>query len=253
MERSLRVDCVVLRHSDWGEADRLLWLFTRERGKLRVIAKGVRKPRSRKAGHLEPFMRATLQLSYGRELWIVTQADTLDAYLPLRDDLLRAAYAAYIVELLDRFTYDEGENRALYALLIETLERAAREDDPFLAVRYYELRLLEQTGFRPNLFHCVECAAEIIAESQFFSAERGGVLCPRCGVNVPATRPVSLDALRFLRHLQRSPYTVAKRAMLSAPIRSEMEALMQFFITFMLERGLNSPEFLKRVRRNFQS
>ena len=111
-ERTLRTEVVVLRHTDWGEADRLLVLFSREAGKLRAVAKGVRKLHSRKAGHLEPFTRVKLLLARGRDFWIVTQAETVDAYLPIREDLVRTAYAAYVIELLDRFTYEEGENRA---------------------------------------------------------------------------------------------------------------------------------------------
>ncbi len=250
VERSLRVQCVVLRHTEWGEADRLLWLYTRERGKLRAIAKGVRKPRSRKAGHLEPFTRVDLLLAFGRDFWIVTQAQTVDAYLALRDDLLRTGYAAYVIELLDRFTYEEGENRALYALLVDTLSRTANEDDPFLTVRYYEIRLMDLVGFRPDLFHCVNCKAVVQAEDQYFSAEQGGVLCPRCGFNAPATRPVSMNTLRFLRHFQRSSFAEAKRAALNTGVRAEMESLMQYYLTYLLERGLNTPAFLRAVRRN---
>ena len=148
-ERSLRVEAVVLRHSDWGEADRLLSLYTREAGKLRVVAKGVRKLRSRKAGHLEPFTRVALLLARGHDLWIVTQADTLDAYLPLREDLLRTGYASYVVELADRFSYEEGQNSGLYRLLVETLERVTRapeEADIQFALRYYEIRMLDLLG-----------------------------------------------------------------------------------------------------------
>src|SRR5512140_3276703 len=105
--RSFRVEAVVLRHADWGEADRLLTLYTRERGKVRAIAKGARKIRSRKAGHLEPFTRVTLQLARGRYLLIVTQADTVDAYLPIHENLAKTGNAAYIVELLDRFTFED--------------------------------------------------------------------------------------------------------------------------------------------------
>ena len=110
-ERSYRVEAVVLRHMDYGEADRLLGLYTREGGKVRAIAKGVRKIRSRKAGHLEPFTRVALQLAQARELPIVTQAETIDAYLAMRDDLVKTGYAAYVVEMVDRFLFEEGENR----------------------------------------------------------------------------------------------------------------------------------------------
>ncbi len=88
-EHSLKVEAVVLRHSDYGEADRLLTLFTREQGKLRAIAKGVRKMQSRKAGHLEPFAQVTLMLAQGHDLWIVTQAEAIESLQPLREDLTR--------------------------------------------------------------------------------------------------------------------------------------------------------------------
>jgi DNA repair protein RecO (recombination protein O) len=248
--RSFRVDAVVLRHSDWGEADRILGLFTLEMGKLRVIAKGVRKVRSRKAGHLEPFTRSTLQLAYSRDLPIITQAETLAAYLPLHDDILLTTYAAYVVELLDRFTYEEGENRGLFHLLTDTLGRLCLpEADPELTVRYYEMRLLDLVGFRPQLFHCLRCGKPIQAEDQYFSTALGGALCPTCGPDQPGARPISLNALRYLRHFQRSPYAEAIRQPPSRAAVAEMENVLQDYMTYTLERGLNTPIFLRRVKR----
>ncbi len=247
--RSQRVEAIVLRHSDWGEADRLLWLFTREIGKVRVVAKGVRKPRSRKAGHLEPFTRVELMLAQGRDLPIVTQAEARDAYLTLRGDLVRVGYAAYVIELLDRFTYEEGENMALYRLLSETLSRINNETEPAFAVRYYEVRLLDLVGFRPQLVDCVGCGKEIVAEDQFFSFEKGGVICPGCGIREAGVRPVSMPALRILRHFQRSNYTEAQRLRLASNVDFELENLMNNYLTYLLERGLNSPAFLKQVKR----
>lgn len=247
--RSFCADAVVLRHSDWGEADRLLTLFTRETGKTRAIAKGARKIRSRKAGHLEPFTYVRLMLARGRDLLIVTQADTVDAYQPLREDLLRTGYAAYVVELLDRFVYDEeGANPAIFRLLTETLSHLCSEAEPQLAVRYYEVRLLDQLGFRPRLFECANCGEEIKAEDQYFSASQGGVLCPRCGKGLPGVHPVSMDALRYLRHFQRSSYKEAQRARLTPGVQTELETLMQHYLTYLLERGLNTPGFIKRIK-----
>jgi DNA repair protein RecO (recombination protein O) len=247
--RSFRLEAVVLRHSDWGEADRLLTLFTRQRGKVRAIAKGARKVRSRKAGHLEPFTRVTLQLARGRDLLIVTQAETIDAYQPLREDLLRTGYAAYVAELLDRFTYEEeSENQAIFRLLTETLSRVASEPDPWLAIRYYEMRLLDHLGFRPQLFTCANCEAEIKAEDQYFSAFQGGALCPKCGAGLPGVWKVSLEALKYLRHIQRSSYAEAQRARPVPAIQNEVETLVQKYFTFLLERELNTPRFLKQVK-----
>ncbi len=246
--RSQRVEAVVLRHMDWGEADRLLWLFTRETGKVRVIAKGIRKPRSRKAGHLEPFTRVVLLLAQGRDFPIVTQAEAQEAYQALREDLVRMGYASYVIELLDRFTYEEGENYGLYRLLCETLARINNEADPAFGVRYYEVRLLDLVGFRPQLFQCVNCGAEIKAEDQYFSFDKGGVMCPKCGIKEPGARQISVQALHILRHFQRSSYKEAQRARLATPVDFEIENLMGNYLTYLLERGLNTPEFLRQVR-----
>jgi DNA repair protein RecO (recombination protein O) len=247
--RSIRVHAIILRHADWGEADRLITLYTREQGKLRAVAKGARKITSRKAGHLEPFTHVKLQLSRGRDLFIVTQADTVDAYLPLRETLILTGTASYVVELLDRFVYEEeGANPTLFRLLADTLRRLASGEEPWLAVRYYEMRLLDFLGFRPQLFKCANCGREIQAEAQFFSFSAGGVICPRCGGGLPNLKSISVETLKYLRHFQRSSYGEAARARPSLEARVEAESIMQAYFTYLLERELHSPGFLKHVR-----
>ena len=249
----------MLRHTDWGEADRLLWLYTLEMGKLRAVARGVRKLRSRKAGHLEPFTRVQLLFARGRDLPLITQADTLDAYLPLREGLVGVTYASYVVELLDRFTAEfvpseEGENRSLYRLLVDTLRRISQGERSWISVvRYYEVRLLDMVGFRPQLFQCTNCGAEIQAQDQYFSAQLGGVLCPRCGplyeAQAGGVQPISMAALKYLRHFQRSSFSDAAARPPLAEVNRELELVIQHYITYLLERGLNTPPFLRRVRK----
>jgi DNA repair protein RecO (recombination protein O) len=247
--RSFRASAVVLRHSDWGEADRILTLYTREQGMVRAIAKGARKVTSRKAGHLQPFTHITVQLAKGRDLLIVTQVETVNAFLPLHDDLVKTGYAAYVVELLLRFSYEEeSANPSIFRLLVDTLDRIEKEDDAWLAIRYYEMRFLDAVGFRPQLFECANCGREILAEDQFFSFTAGGVICPRCGEGVPNIMRISLEALKYLRHFQRASYRDASRAKPSFEVQKEAEVLMQGYFTHLLERELNSPGFIKRVR-----
>jgi DNA repair protein RecO (recombination protein O) len=248
-QRVSRVEAIVLRHSEWGEADRLLWLFTLEMGKIRALAKGARKIRSRKAGHLEPFTRVSLLLAKGRDLLIVTQAETIEPYLPLREDLAGMTYASYIVELLDRFTYEEGENDSLYRLLSDTLDRLSSGEEKDLVIRYFELRLLDLVGFRPQLFRCLGCGDEILAQNQFFSPQEGGILCPTCGSNTEGAYPISMTALKYLRHFQRSNYSTARRAKLGQEINRELETIVQNYLTYLLERGLNTTIFLRRLKR----
>ncbi len=247
-ERTLRVEAIILQHSDWGEADRILRLYTREQGKLRAIAKGARKLKSRKAGHLEPFMRSRLMLAQGRDMWIVTQAELIEPYDPLRQNLESTARMAYVIELLDRLTYEEGQNWQLFDLVSSTLSRLVEQADPFVPIHYYEMRILDLTGYRPLLFECASCRKKIKAEDQFFSAELGGVLCPSCGARTAGSRLISMDALRYLRHFQRSSYAEALRADPPAKTRTEVESILNYYLTYLLERGLNSTEFLKQIK-----
>jgi len=189
-----------------------------------------------------------LQLARGRDVLIVTQAETVDAYLSLRDDLVLTSQASYMLELLDRFTYvDEIENSSIFRLLTESLSRLASNHDVWLVIRYYEMRLLDYLGFRPQLFECTNCGREIKAEDQFFSFSAGGVICPRCGRGLPNLQSITVDTLKYLRHFQRSSYVDASRAKPTPQVQQEAETLMQGYFTYLLERELNTPGFLKKI------
>lgn len=247
-ERSRRVDAIIIRHQRWGEADRILTVFTRELGKIRIVAKGARKTTSRKAGHLLPFMRSALQVSQGRDLWILTQAETINAYLPLRDDLLRVGNAAYVLELLDKFTLEDGPNPPLHRLVFETLDRLSDDLPAFVVLRFYELRLLDLMGFRPQLFQCTVCQEEIKARDQFFSAQAGGVVCPSCGIKTAGARRISMVALKYLRHFQRSSFKEALAATPGEEVINEVEKIVHWYLTYLLERAINSQAFMQQIR-----
>jgi DNA repair protein RecO (recombination protein O) len=234
---------------EFGEADRILKLFTHERGKITVIAKGVRKIRSRKAGHLEPFTRVNLFLAKGRNLDIITQAETVDAYLHLKDDLRLVAYASYVVEVLDRFTYEEGQNIGIFNLLVNTLARLESQPNSETVIHYFEQRLLELLGFRPQLFECVVCSETIQPQDQYFSPLIGGVVCPKCAGAQAEAWPVQKDVLKYLRHLQRSKWRSLENVTIPEEVEKGLEALMERYLTYLLERKLNSPGFIRDVKQ----
>jgi len=246
---SYRAQAIVLGHIEYGEADRILRLFTYEKGKITAIAKGVRKIRSRKAGHLEPFTHVNLFLAKGRDMDIITQAETVDGFMGLREDLRRVAYANYIVEVLDRFTYEEGPNVGVFRLLVNTLSHLDRQENLETVIHYYEIRLLDHLGFRPQLFNCVDCGKEVIAEDQFFSPLVGGVLCPRCGSARPEAWPIQVDVLRYFRHLQRSNWEKVREMVIPEGIEKGLTGLLERYLTYLLERKLNSPDFLHEVQK----
>lgn len=247
-ERTFRTEAVVLRRTDFGEADRLVTLYSREHGKLRAVAKGARKPQSRKTGHVELFMHSKFFLAKGRDLDIITQAEMITSYAALRDDLVRATYASYAVELLDRFTVEEDVNASVYDLLVAALDWFATTDDVLLAARYYELRLLSLTGFQPRFFNCVACGEAIAEQDQFFSAELGGLLCPGCADGDRNARRVTAVTVKVLRYLQTRSWDTVRHLRLKRPLLHELESIMHFYIIYTLERNLKSVDFLHRLR-----
>jgi DNA repair protein RecO (recombination protein O) len=248
-ERVYRTEAVVLRRFNLGEADRLLTLYTLKHGKVKAIAKGVRRPKSRKAGHLEPFTQVELMLARGRELDIITQAEAIDTYPQLREDLVRIGQASYVIELVDAFTVERDENRLLFGLLITTLDRLAHLESVEATIRHFELRFLELAGFRPEWFVCLNCKDEVRPEDQFFSADQGGVLCARCGAGRKDVRPISLTALKVMRHFHRSNYETAAQVTIRSSVHTELDGLMEDYINYLLERRLNTTQFLRRVKR----
>lgn len=248
-ERTYRIEAIVLRRSNFGEADRLLTLYSRERGKVRAIAKGARKPQSRKTGHVELFMRTRFLIAQGRNLDIVTQAEMVESYAPLRADLIRTTYASYAVELLDRFTPDDERNPRLYDLLASALEWMGEAPDIRLAARFYELKLLSLAGYQPQLFFCLGCGDPIEEVDQYFSFELGGLLCPACREVDRNAVPASAVAIKVLRYLQTRGWETVRALQLKPVLHRELESLMHGYITYVLERNLKSVDFLKRLRR----
>jgi DNA repair protein RecO (recombination protein O) len=246
--RIYRTEAVILKGYDYGEADRILTLYTPDAGKLRAIAKGVRRGKSRKAGHLDLFTRSTLLLARGRQLDIITQAETIETFAPMRTDLWRVSLCHYVAELVDSFSVEGLGNPPLYATMVLSLRRLASSGNLDLVVRGFELQLLSLTGYRPQLHRCLACDSVIQPQLNRFSAKLGGVLCPECGSADSAAPPISVEALKVLRNLQTNEAAVLQLARLPDDVQREMERRLQEYIVYRLESRPRSLGFLERLR-----
>lgn len=246
-EKVFKSEAIILRRQDFKEADRLLWLLTPDHGKLRAIAKGVRKMNGRMTGHVELFSRAHMLLASGQELYTVSQAEQLEPYLPLREDLRRGGYAWYLVELLDRFSEFEEAQPALFHLLNAALGWLCdAESDLPLVARFFEMRLLRLVGFEPSLFQCAVGQEDLEPCDQYFCVNDGGVVCAdhRRGRSV---LPISLTAFKVLRYMQRQDFAAVRRVRIDPVIHAELERITQAYIVHLLEMRLRSIDFLHRL------
>jgi DNA repair protein RecO (recombination protein O) len=203
MPRMFKCEAVVLRSLRYGEADRILHLYTAERGRIGAIAKGVRRARSRFGGRLEPLSRVALILHEGRgDLCTVTSADTVHPHSALRERRASIERAVQACEAVLRLLDSQESNRPAYNLLCHEL--ALLDADPAAATRAqalaFRLKLLLAAGFAPELGACASCGERDHLSA--FSASAGGVVCPGCEAG---SFGLSAEAHEFLVHALTQP------------------------------------------------
>lgn len=249
--RVYSTDAFILKRSDFGEADRLLTLLTPKTGKVKVVAKGVRRTTSRLAGNVELFTVSHLLLASGRDLDIITQAETRERFDHLTDKVWAGTCAYYMSELVDRFLGEEVEHYDIYQLLIDALRfldgialSDAREASSLL-LRYFELQLLDHLGYRVSLHQCASCGGDLLPQENGYNAALGGTVCQNCSHH--SRRTISLNTLKVCRLLQRSTLTSFPKIRLTADIEHEIEAVIQSNIRYQLEREIKSWDLLHTV------
>jgi len=247
--RRYTTEAIVLSRFDLGEADRVLTLITPSIGKLKAIAKGIRRPTSRLGGSLEPFAELTVALARGRTFDVVTQVSVGHAWLALRDSLESAATAWYLAELADRSLEERHAAEPLYALLRRAYELLDAGMAPGRVARWYEMHLLDELGMRPEVDRCVECDRVLDAGEQFrWVPPLGGVVCERCPGPPHARTGLGLDALKVLKAYQRLDIEALAELRLSADVEREVETALREFVRYALERDARSLAFLDEVR-----
>jgi DNA repair protein RecO (recombination protein O) len=243
-------DAIVLTRFDYGEADRIMTLFTPAHGKFKAIAKGVRRTTSRLGGALEPLAELRVALARGRTFDVVTQVEVTQPWLRLRDSLESTATAWYLAELADRSMEERHEAEGLYALLRRAYELLDAGMDAGRVARWYEMHLADEMGVRPEVDRCVECDRVLEADERFrWVPPLGGVLCPRCPGPPHELTALSLEALKLLKAYQRLDVEALAALRLPAAVEREVEQAMRDFLSVALEREARSLPFLDEVRR----
>ena len=247
--RSYKTEAVVLRAFPVLEADRLVTVLTPSLGKLKVTVRGARRITSRLGGHLDVLNRVHLTLALGHRFDVVTGAESAESFASLKGDLDRLAAALYLSELVDGLLPEAAPHPAAYGLLLEALRAldGAQEAEESV-LRYVELRLLEDTGYLPELQRCLVCGKELEAGHHRFAPALGGTVDDRCVVAAGRVLPLSVDALKVLRHFARSDFAEATRLHLGAELDAELEGILGFSLQHVLEREMGTAGFIAHLR-----
>jgi DNA repair protein RecO (recombination protein O) len=258
--RNYQTRGIILKQTKLGEYDKIVTIFTQEFGKLKAVAKGACRPKSKLGGNVEPLTYSLMLLARGRNLDIITQSQTINGFLALKSDLWRMACGFYILELIDSFTVEGGENRPLFDLLLDVLKQLSDPGGNEALLRYFELHLLHHLGYRPQLRRCVVCDSPLKPAVNFFSPGKGGLVCPRCNseennryeqidaISFNPSIPFSVGALKVLRLWQSCDYVTARRVKIKPELSAELARILHEYIRYILQRELKSLTWLQELR-----
>ena len=231
---------VVLKTIKLGEADRIVTLFTRENGKVRAVAKGIRKTKSRFGGRLEPFTRVQLLIYRGRSLDTITQADILDSFDHVRRDYKSLTSASAMAEIVEKITPEREGAFNIYAVLFGGL-KALAEDKGDSVLPAFLIKLLSVTGYNPELQACAGCGDQTFLGG--FSPALGGAVCESCWTEDQNALGIPADRIELMSTLLGSEFGY------QAPQESidDVTNALRMYAEFHLERPLRSLQMLRAV------
>lgn len=247
--KTYRAEALTLKSIPLGEADLLVTLFSREEGKLRATAKGARKATSKLVGHLEPLTLTRLSLNRGRNLDVISQAQTVANFTALKSDLTAVSKGLYVAELVDGFGTEASPNEPLLRLALDTLTAISRDPEAELPLLYFQLHLLAVSGLLPELGCCVECRRAVEPGWHRYSAAGGGVFCMECAPVDGGLRPLSLRALKVLRLLARSSAGELPQLALDELLSLELKSILTGTVQYWLDKEIRSRAFLEHLAR----
>jgi DNA repair protein RecO (recombination protein O) len=247
-DRLYTTEAIVLSRRNLGEADRIYDVYSVRHGRMSMIAKGARRAENRNGRSLDLLNRVIVQLYRGRSLDVVRGVETVAVHPGLRSDLQAFTHASYIADLVRVVTHEDEPSEQVFTLLSESIALLSDGVDPWALVRYFEYALLEASGFQPQLYICPRCRDPLTAQVNAFSTREGGVVCPRCRVDDPASTPLSVNAQKYLRTMEREGLGRVLSLNLDPDSRLQIQQALTGYMQHIAERPLGSLAVLHALQ-----
>ncbi len=236
------VEGIVIRTMDYKESDKIVTIFSREHGKLGFVAKGARKMKSKYGAACQLFTRAEFSIYMNRQLGTLRHSDITHSFHVLRAKIDHAAYAAYLNELLELMLPESTPDEPLFESYLRALESIEEGDHMPVILHIFELKMLYEAGYAPQLLQCVFCRSEQV--KFVLSAKAGGVVCPRCIHGDPTAKPLPENIRRLLFTLQQMEVSQLGNVNLSEQTMQMLFQYLRYFIDYHVEHKWKSRTFL---------
>jgi DNA repair protein RecO (recombination protein O) len=239
-------EAIVVGYRDLGEADRILTLFSPERGKIHAVARGVRRPRSPLLAGTQLFSYSKFLLVEGKNLDSVSQCELKESFFKIREDLDRMAYGAYFAELLRISTRECDKSEEVFRFFLKTLFLLQVWEDLQVMARVFELKLMALQGFKPQIFCCVNCGEKRM-EKVWFSSLSGGILCEKCKNKDEKAIRISKETLSVMKHILKKRFEELAELKVTQNVKNELKEVILNFVLHQLERKPRTLSFLEDI------
>jgi DNA repair protein RecO (recombination protein O) len=243
----VKTSAITLKSRKWGEADRIVTFYAKHLGKIRAVARGARRLKSRMGAALEPLTLCELNLfeKSGDALYRVSQVDLIEPFVKFREDLTMMAAAARMANVVGAVTPDGDPDPHVFDTLEQGLRSLLTTDDPGLTALLFQIRLLGLTGFRPQTDHCAACGKTRVIEEPQFSPASGGLVCLTCAaVQRAPCLPLSRGSLAFLQQALRLAPGMVTRLKAAGQVRCEVEEAIERYVTVVAGKRIPPVDFL---------
>ena len=231
---------IVLKRSNFGEADRLLTIFTEKYGLIRVIAKGVKKPLSKLAGHIELFCLTDFLIVEGKNLDLLTGAEIRKCFFNLRDNIAPTSKAFYLAEIVIRMLPESEPHPNIFKLFDDVLENLNSQNSDLLVV-YFEINILNELGYLPELHKCVGCGEKLKEQKNYFNYETGGLVCEDCR---GTGKKITDETIKMLRLFLSHNIKIIDKIKADKKVLNEIKNLTSEYLTHIHQKEFNSRRFL---------
>lgn len=238
---------IVLKETKLNDSDKIITIFTKEKGKIQAVAKGVRKPKSKLVSSTQVFCISDFVAYKGKNLYNINQGETISSFYSLREDLKKLAYASYVVELVNSGLAIEEPNNKIFGLLVKTLNLITIYDEYEKIARAFELKLISFLGYRPFLKKCVNCNKDFDKNIKF-SINYGGILCNDCISKDPFSKKTSKAVVDIMKYLLYTPFEDILDNDIREDVLIKIENIMLPYLYRYLDRSsFKSLKFIKAV------
>jgi len=245
-----KTEGIVIKHIPIGEADRIVTLISPSIGKIRAVARGARKPKSKMGGHLTPITRVKISVAKTKTIDQITEVETIESFREIKEDLYLLSIASYIMELAESFVQEDTEAKQIFNLLLQSITLLQIAPNTKMLIKFFEIKLMSQSGFKPEMIICSECGIILVPGSYKFSFESGGLLCHQCTQKIHTlTNQLSINSIKLIRFIQNEKFGKIAKLNLTDDLQGEIENVISGYIKYILDKDLKTKSFLDLIAK----